>query len=125
MFLTLSLLLGPGLLVNIILKDNWGRPRPGSVTELGGTHAYVHWWDRRGTCQNNCSFASGEAAAAAWMFGPAMLAPPHWRAAAMAGAAVFTVTMSALRIAAGGHFVTDVVFGALISLVGSVGRSQS
>jgi len=116
-FLTLSLLLGPGLLVNIILKDNWGRPRPGSVAELGGTHAYVHWWDRRGSCQNNCSFASGEAAAAAWMFGPAVLVPPHWRAAAMAGAAAFTVTMSALRIAAGGHFLTDVLFGALIALV--------
>ncbi len=86
------------------------------MNELGGSHAYVHWWDRRGTCLNNCSFASGEAAAAAWMFGPAMLAPPHWRAAAMAGAAVFTVTMSALRVAAGGHFVTDVVFGALVSL---------
>jgi lipid A 4'-phosphatase len=94
-FLTISLLLGPGLLVNVILKDDWGRPRPGSVIELGGSHAYVHWWDRRGACLNNCSFASGEAAAAAWMFGPAMLAPPHWRAPAMAGAAVFTVTMSA------------------------------
>ncbi len=116
-FLTLSLLLGPGLLVNVILKDNWGRPRPGSVIELGGTHAYVHWLDRRGSCPNNCSFASGEGAAAAWMFGPAMLAPPHWRAAAIAGAAVFSVTMGALRVAAGGHFLTDVLFGALIALV--------
>jgi lipid A 4'-phosphatase len=116
-FLTISLLLGPGLLVNVILKDSWGRPRPGSVIELGGTQPYVHWWDRSGTCQNNCSFASGEAAAAAWMFGPSMLAPPHWRAAAMAGAAVFTVAMSALRVAAGGHFLTDVVFGALIALI--------
>ena len=87
------------------------------MAELGGTHAYVHWWDRRGSCQNNCSFASGEAAATAWMFGPAVLVPPHWRAAAMAGAAAFTLTMSALRIAAGGHFLTDVLFGALIALV--------
>ena len=117
MFLTLSLLLGPGLLVNVILKDHWGRPRPGSVVELGGTQNYVQWWNWRGTCPANCSFASGEAAAAAWMFGPAMLAPPHWRAAAMAGAAAFTVAMSVLRVAAGGHFLTDVVFGALLALV--------
>jgi membrane-associated PAP2 superfamily phosphatase len=115
-FLTLSLMLGPGLLVNVILKENWGRPRPGSIVELGGKHDYVHWWNLRGTCQTNCSFVSGESAAAAWMFGPAMLTPPHWRAAAMAGAAAFTVAMSALRIAAGGHFLTDVVFGALLSL---------
>ena len=38
-FLVLSLLLGPGLLVNVILKDNWGRPRPGSVVEFGGTQS--------------------------------------------------------------------------------------
>lgn len=115
-FLTVSLLLGPGLLVNVVLKDNWGRPRPGNVVEFGGKQNYVNWWDRGGTCPGNCSFASGEAAAAAWMFGPAMLTPPHWRAAAMAGAAVFTTAMSAGRVAAGGHFLTDVLFGALIAL---------
>lgn len=120
MFLTISLLLGPGLLVNVVLKDNWGRPRPGNVVEFGGKQNYVNWWDRNGTCTGNCSFASGEAAAAAWMFGPAMLAPPHWRAAAIAGAAVFTTAMSALRVAAGGHFLTDVLFGALIALTAVV-----
>ena len=43
--------------------------------------------------------------------------PPHWRAAAIARATVFTVTISTLRIAAGGQFLTDVLFGALIALV--------
>ncbi len=105
-FLTISLLLGPGLLVNVILKDNWaGRGRQRDRTWR--LHAYVHWWDRRGTCLNNCSFASGEAAAAAWMFGPAMLAPPHWRAAAMAGAPLHRNDERAARCR-GGHFVTDV-----------------
>ncbi len=32
----LTLALGPGLLANTILKDNWGRPRPIEVTEFGG-----------------------------------------------------------------------------------------
>ena len=36
LFLTLSLLLGPGLLVNGILKPQWGRPRPIHVTQFGG-----------------------------------------------------------------------------------------
>lgn len=115
-FLAASLLLGPGLLVNGILKENWGRPRPGSIAEFGGKQNYVHWWNPRGTCQSNCSFASGEAATAAWMFGPAMLVPAPWRAAAMAGAAAFTVAMSVLRLASGGHFLTDVIFGALIAI---------
>ncbi|MCB1149464.1 MAG: hypothetical protein KDK48_04800, partial [Chlamydiia bacterium] len=34
--LALTLALGPGLLVNVVLKPNWGRPRPRHVIELGG-----------------------------------------------------------------------------------------
>src|SRR5262249_42664716 len=34
LFLVLSLVLGPGLLVNAVLKDHWSRPRPGMVTAL-------------------------------------------------------------------------------------------
>jgi membrane-associated PAP2 superfamily phosphatase len=116
-FLTVSLILGPGVIVNAGLKEHWGRPRPGMIVEFGGQHEYVHWWSLRGTCKTNCSFASGEAASAAWMFAPAMIAPLPWRAAAMAGAAIFTVTVSLLRLAAGGHFLTDIVFGVLITLI--------
>ena len=35
-FLILSYALGPGLLVNVALKDNWGRPRPVHITHFGG-----------------------------------------------------------------------------------------
>lgn len=116
-FLTLGLLLGPGLLVNGILKRQWGRPRPLAVTEFGGPHAFVNWWDPTGTCPQNCSFVSGEAATAAWMFGPAMLLPAPWRGIAILAAAVFTATMSILRMGAGAHFFTDVVIGALSTVL--------
>src|SRR4051812_8492190 len=33
-FLLLSLALGPGLVVNAVLKDHWGRARPTQVTEF-------------------------------------------------------------------------------------------
>ncbi len=112
-FLTLSLLLGPGLLVNGILKQHWGRPRPFAVTEFGGPLNFVNWWNPGGACMHNCSFVSGEAATAAWMFGPAMLVPAPWRGIALAAAALFTAVMSGLRMAVGAHFFTDAVFGAL------------
>jgi len=35
-FIVLALGLGPGLLVNTVLKDHWGRARPSQVTEFGG-----------------------------------------------------------------------------------------
>jgi lipid A 4'-phosphatase len=59
LFLILTLVLGPGLLVNVALKDHWARPRPGMVTEFGGTMVFRPWWDPRGACASNCSFVSG------------------------------------------------------------------
>lgn len=116
-FLTVSLLIGPGLLVNGIMKPHWGRPRPSEVTQFGGTLPFVNWWDPTGACDYNCSFISGEASTAAWMFGPAMLLPGPWRAAGLVAAAAFTVMTSALRVVAGGHFFTDVLFGALVMML--------
>jgi membrane-associated phospholipid phosphatase len=116
-YLTPAYLLGPGLLVNVILKNHWGRPRPGEVIEFGGTLPFVNWWDPGGACPSNCSFISGEAAAAAWLFGPAMLAPPRWRPLTMSLAAAFFVLTSGLRLATGGHFLTDVVIAGLSSVL--------
>ena len=36
LFLTTTLALAPGLVTNIILKDNWSRPRPIDVIQFGG-----------------------------------------------------------------------------------------
>ncbi len=116
-FLVSSLALGPGLVVNGIFKDHWHRPRPIQVTEFGGDKAYVDWWNPAGACDRNCSFASGEAASAAWMAGPAMLAPAPWRAAALGAAAIFTIIIGTSRMSAGAHFFTDVVFGALMTVL--------
>jgi len=116
-FLVSTLLLGPGLIVNLGLKDHWHRPRPVQVTEFGGAKPYVDWWNPRGGCERNCSFVSGEVSSAAWMFAPAMLAPPQWRVAAFAGAAIFTAVISLSRMAAGGHFFTDVLFAVLLMTI--------
>jgi membrane-associated PAP2 superfamily phosphatase len=115
--LTLALIIGPGILVNAILKPHGGRPRPAEVTQFGGTLPFVDWWNQTGACDGNCSFMSGEASTAAWMFGPAMLVPPPWRAAAIGAAALFTAGISALRVAAGAHFFSDVLIGALATIV--------
>jgi lipid A 4'-phosphatase len=40
-FLALVLIIGPGLLANSTLKDNWGRPRPIQITEFGGPGAFA------------------------------------------------------------------------------------
>src|SRR5438132_14308343 len=53
-----TLALAPGLMANVILKDNWGRPRPPEITEFNGPEKFVPWWDPRGTCDKNCSFVA-------------------------------------------------------------------
>ena len=109
-FLLLSLALGPGILANAVLKDHWGRVRPIDVTEFGGTGRFTPWWDPRGACRANCSFIGGEPSGAFWTLAPAALTPPQWRPLAYAAAFAFGAGIGTLRIAAGGHFFTDVVF---------------
>jgi len=116
-FLIATLALGPGLLVNVVLKDHWGRPRPIDVTQFGGAQHYVTWWDPRGDCPGNCSFVSGDVAGAIWTMAPAALTPPPWRALAYGAALVFTAGMATIRVMAGGHFVSDVIFAGVFTFL--------
>ena len=113
-FLALTMAIGPGLLVNAVFKPHGGRPRPVEIRQFGGQERFVPWWNFEGGCRKNCSFVSGEASTAAWLFAPAVLVPPPWRAFAITGAALFTVSVGALRMAYGRHFFSDVVFAALM-----------
>ncbi len=112
-----TLALGPGVLTNLILKDHWGRSRPIDVVEFAGTDRFVPWWDPRGECPNNCSFVAGEPSGAFWTLAPAALAPPQWRLAAYGAALAFGLGVGVLRIAAGAHFVSDVVFAGVFMYV--------
>lgn len=114
----LTYLIGPGLIANAVFKENWARPRPAHVTEFGGTQAFKPWWDPSGSCPKNCSFISGEASAGFAVLAIAVLAPVAWRLPAIAFALGFGMFVGALRIAAGGHFTSDVIFaGVLTALV--------
>src|SRR5579884_1600139 len=114
LFLIVTLALGPGIITNLVLKDHWGRARPIDVQQFGGTDRFTPWWDPRGQCPNNCSFIAGEPAGAFWTLAPAALAPPQWRLGAYTAALAFGSAVGMLRIAAGGHFFTDVVYAGVI-----------
>jgi lipid A 4'-phosphatase len=116
-FLLTTLILSAGILTNLTFKTYWGRPRPVVVTQFSGEQLFVPWWDPRGSCERNCSFFSGEGATAFWTYAPAALAPPQWRALAYAAATVFGITTSALRMAFGGHFFTDVAIAGIVSFL--------
>lgn len=110
--------LGPALLANGVFKSHWSRPRPGEVMHLGGTSPYMRWWDPRGECKSNCSFVSGEASSAYAMLAPAVALPPPWRYPAIGAALLYGSMIGLVRMALGGHFLTDVIFaGVLTALI--------
>jgi lipid A 4'-phosphatase len=116
-FLTLTFLLGPGMLVNWMLKEHWSRPRPAEVVEFGGDKPFIPWWDPRGACEQNCSFVSGETSTATWTLAAAILIPGTMGTVAVGTAATYTVAMAVMRLVVGGHFFTDVTFAILFTLL--------
>src|SRR5215475_2327035 len=112
-----TLVLAPGLVTNVILKDHWGRPRPIDLTVFDGDDQFVPWWDPRGTCPKNCSFVAGEPSGAFWTLAPAAVVPPQWRTLAYGAAVAFGAAVGVLRMAAGAHFFSDVVFAGVFSFL--------
>lgn len=114
----LAFALGPGLLVNGILKSTWHRPRPllaVEQSEQGDDSAFKAWWDRSGACSTNCSFVSGETAAATMVVAAAALLPLPWTGGAVWLAMLFAVIVAWMRVAFGGHYLSDVIFAALFT----------
>jgi len=109
-FLIATLALGPGVLTNVVLKEHWGRARPIDVIQFDGDYHFTPWWNPRGDCPDNCSFIAGEPSGAFWTLAPAALVPPELRPLAYGAAIAFGAGIGALRIAAGAHFFSDVVF---------------
>lgn len=117
LFLAVTMALGPGLLVNVVLKEGWSRSRPIDVPQLGGSEIFTPWWDPRGGCGSNCAFVSGDVAGAVWTIAPAVLVPPPYRAVAVGAALALGTGMAVVRVMAGGHFASDAIFAGVFTFL--------
>lgn len=117
LFIGACSLAGPLLLVNVVLKEQWGRWRPREIFELGGREIFTPVLDTAGSCTDNCSFVSGEVASMAMLFFSLAFATRHWRpvfyglGVAMGGLEAF------IRIGQGGHFLSDAIFAIALMAV--------
>ena len=116
-FLIATMAIGPGLIVNLGFKDHWHRPRPVQTQDFNGPNPFVPWYNDNGGCKMNCSFVSGEASTGFWMAAPASVLPLPWRGPAIVAAFAFGFGASLLRLAFGGHYLSDVLLGGLVTLI--------
>lgn len=119
LFYILVLSIGAGVVVNLILKEHSGRARPVHIEQFNGDKAFSTAFIRADACAHNCSFSSGHVAAAFSLIAIAMLMRKK-RALAWSVALGYGALVALARLAAGGHFFSDVVASFFIMLITSL-----
>jgi len=123
LFIVVFLALGPGLVVNTVFKDHWGRPRPADIVQFGGTDAYRPFWSPGQPGQGR-SFPSGHAAIGFFLMAPFFVLrsrAPRWARKALVAGILYGTLMGLARMTQGGHFLTDIIWsGVLVYLSGLV-----
>ncbi|HEV3182094.1 MAG TPA: phosphatase PAP2 family protein [Steroidobacteraceae bacterium] len=112
----LGVAIGPGLLANAVFKDHWQHPRPRDLIEFGGPLHYVPA-PLIGT-EGGASFPCGHCSvgfmyAAGWWIWRRRR--PVWAAASLGGGLALGLLLGMGRMAAGAHFLSDIVWSALLA----------
>jgi len=115
LFLLLVLILGAGLIVNVIFKDGFGRARPRDIAEFGGSKHFTAAFVVSNECDSNCSFSSGDGAGA--FFSMALALVLSRKRAIFLAALGFGGLVSLSRIASGAHFFSDSVVSFFVMLI--------
>jgi membrane-associated phospholipid phosphatase len=112
----LSLAIGPGLLANALFKDHWQHPRPRELVEFGGASHYVPA-PLIGT-EGGASFPCGHCTVG-FLYGSGWWIwrrrRPAWAAASLAAGLLLGALLGVGRLAAGGHFLSDIVWAGLLA----------
>jgi lipid A 4'-phosphatase len=114
--LLLAVVIGPGLLDNTLFKDHWQHPRPRELIELGGAWHYVPTplIGAEGGASFPCGHCSvGFLYAAGWWIWRRRR--PRWAGASLACGLALGMLLGVGRMAAGAHFLSDVIWSGLIA----------
>jgi len=110
LFLAVCLAAGPGLVANLVFKDQWGRARPKQIVEFGGSKTFTPPLLLASQCKRNCSFVSGEAASTYVVFYAAAVLLPQWSAPLVIAGTVGGLATGLIRMSQGAHFLSDIIF---------------
>ncbi len=112
LFIFLTLIIGPGLIVNATFKDRWGRPRPRNVEQFGGKMEFREIWEP-GTPGRGKSFPCGHCSMGFYLIVLSYFYLNRNRkiAYAITGFSLIYGTLIGIsRMTQGGHFASDVVW---------------
>jgi lipid A 4'-phosphatase len=113
LYLLLVMTIGPGLLVNTLFKDNWGRARPSQIVEFGGNKHFTRAALPSDQCEKNCSFVSGHASVGFFFLALAFVLPRR-RALWLTLGTALGLGVGLARVMQGGHFFSDVIFCGIV-----------
>lgn len=122
LFLFLLAGLVPGVLVNFVLKDNTGRPRPTNIVAFGGEVEYRAPWEL-GTAGAHRGFPSGHAGIAFYLMAPYFVLIrryPGLATVVLVFGIAYGASMGLARMSVGGHFPTDVLWSGVLVYTGGV-----
>jgi len=112
LIMVFTMIIGPGLLVNAVFKDHWGRPRPRDVQEFGGKERYLPVCVP-GSAKGAKSFPCGHASMGFYMAVPYLFLRRKRKLLAYLFLAVgvgYGFVIGTARMMAGGHFLSDVIW---------------
>lgn len=117
LYLLITAILGPGLLVNYALKEHVGRARPHQILEFGGNKAFTGPMHLSSECEHNCSFASGHSAMGYYFSSLSYIVPLQYQSITFLFGIVLGSVIGFGRVLQGGHFLSDVIFSGLFVML--------
>jgi lipid A 4'-phosphatase len=123
-FAVLLMILGPGIVVNAVFKNNWGRPRPQDCKVFNGEYSYTKVWDMGKDAGINGSFPAGHPSVGFFLFFLFFIYKKTKKKRAYAFlllALIYGGILGLTRMIQGGHFASDVIWcGGFIYLIGLI-----
>lgn len=114
LFISLSFLFNLLLVVNLLLKNSWGRARPNDILEFGGTDTFTAWFQISNACNSNCSFVSGDAATGFSLIALFFITKKQFF---LWGSLFSGFIIGLIRMLEGGHFFSDVLIAGFIIIL--------
>ncbi len=99
------------LVVNVLLKNMWGRVRPNDVSYFGGFQDFTPWYQISNSCTSNCSFVSGDSSVGFLLIVFYFITKKN---AYFYLGLILGSILGFIRIAAGGHFFSDIIFSQIV-----------